>query len=330
MAPIVHPIVEQQLRDAVQDPRLADDCLERVFDYMARNPEFPRRAERGEAIGEQELGWWKDHTGGRSATFARWLVPVVEASGPLAGRRVLDFGAGTGSSAVVFAEAGASVVAAEAERISVRVGPKRAASLGVARRCSFVQVPYIDRDNGLRLPFADASFDVVTLIGVLEHMYSAERTYCAREIERVLAPSGRVVIDDTPNRWHPYDYHTTRLWFVGQMPVAWARRWAVLRGRIGRHEDFQRRGATGVSRRAIEALFPAARFDLVYEKTDADVVRDFGWLEHAVPTRNARRARAVGRILAAAAAGGLRVLRPVGVRASRFVSLHTLVYRRRG
>lgn len=328
-APGVHRLVAQQLRAAVADPRLADDCLARVFEYMSTNPEFRRRAEAGEPILEPVLGWWRDHTGGRSAKFARELVPVIEASGPLAGKRLLDMGAGTGSSAVAFAAAGASVVAAETEWLSLRVGPKRAASLGVARRCSFVKIPYVEPVRGARLPFADGSFDVVALIGVLEHMHPAERLCCAREIERVLAPTGRVVVDDTPNRWHPFDCHTTRLWFVGAMPVAWARRWAVLRGRIGRNEDFQRRGATGVARSAIDALFPSARFELVHEKPAAQVVDEFGWLEHVVPTRSARLAKAIGRLLAASASGGFRLLAPMGVAASRFTSLHTLVYRRR-
>ncbi|MBM3977183.1 MAG: methyltransferase domain-containing protein [Planctomycetes bacterium] len=42
------------------------------------------------------------------------------------------------------------------------------------------------------LPFPDASFDCVTLLAVLEHLCDPAR--CARELARVLAPGGRVVL----------------------------------------------------------------------------------------------------------------------------------------
>ncbi len=43
-----------------------------------------------------------------------------------------------------------------------------------------------------RLPFDDASFEVVTLLAVLEHLSSPEAM--VREIARVLAPGGQVVL----------------------------------------------------------------------------------------------------------------------------------------
>lgn len=54
------------------------------------------------------------------------------------------------------------------------------------------------------LPFADASFDLLLLHEVLEHV--ADDAASAAEIARVLAPGGRAVIF-VPNRWWPFETH---------------------------------------------------------------------------------------------------------------------------
>lgn len=54
--------------------------------------------------------------------------------------------------------------------------------------------------DGMRLPFADGSFDLVTANMVVEHL--ADPTAVFREVERVLAPGGRFVFV-TPNVNHP-------------------------------------------------------------------------------------------------------------------------------
>ena len=97
----------------------------------------------------------------------------LESSRPVAGLRALDFGCGTGSSAVVLAERGATVVGIETEPVNIAIAVQRARDLGVAGRCSFVRIPYLEAGRA-SLPFRDAAFDVVTLIGVLEHMTHAE------------------------------------------------------------------------------------------------------------------------------------------------------------
>ena len=63
-----------------------------------------------------------------------------------------------------------------------------------------------------RLPFRDASFDVVFTLSVVEHLLAPEGAF--REFHRVLKPGGKLVLQ-TPNRW---DYvsvvaHMTPFWF---------------------------------------------------------------------------------------------------------------------
>jgi 2-polyprenyl-3-methyl-5-hydroxy-6-metoxy-1,4-benzoquinol methylase len=321
--------VETQLKAAVQDNRLDQDCLDRVLDYMCKSEIFIRHLENGPKIPEPFLGWWKDHTGGRTEWFNQELVPAIEKSGSLTGLRILDFGAGTGSSSVSFAERGAYVVGAEEEWISIRVALERAASLGLQQQCSFVRIPFLNVENRLRLPFSNCQFDVVTTIGVLEHMLRSELDYCSREIERVVKPGGRVVVFDTPNRWHPFDHHTTKLWFVGWLPVRLARWWAVQRGRIEAHEDFARRGGTGLSRHAIDRLFPPDHWEMIYEKPVRQVINEFEWLEKGVTFLRHRSRFAFGRAMRRIAGLLLPRLKKIGLRPALFAAMHTVIYRRR-
>lgn len=88
-----------------------------------------------------------------------------------AGRRILDFGCGTGGYAALLRRSGFDVAAVDQNPAYVAA----AASLGVPAQ----QV------NGA-LPFADRSFDTLMMIEVLEHVED-------RDIEAVLAEARRVV-----------------------------------------------------------------------------------------------------------------------------------------
>jgi SAM-dependent methyltransferase len=62
------------------------------------------------------------------------------------------------------------------------------------------------RGDGVALPFADQSFDVVHASAVIEHVGSLERQIrFLRECSRV---ARRAVFVTTPNRWFPVEVHT--------------------------------------------------------------------------------------------------------------------------
>src|SRR5947209_8683575 len=119
---------------------------------------------------DRYFNWYKNHAGARADWLRTDMISRIKHSHPLAGRRILDFGCGTGSSSVVLGENGAMVIGAETEQKALAVAARRARDLDVTSHCSFVRIPYLGA-----LPFRDASFDVCTLVGVLEYMKPNER-----------------------------------------------------------------------------------------------------------------------------------------------------------
>jgi ubiquinone/menaquinone biosynthesis C-methylase UbiE len=100
---------------------------------------------------------------------------VAEAGVDLAGRRILDLGAGTGAVSSVLAEGGGLPIALDA-------------SLGMARTTSAAGVPSV-AGTATSLPYAAGSFDLVVGAFVLNHL--AEPAHALSEVRRVLAPGGR-------------------------------------------------------------------------------------------------------------------------------------------
>ncbi|HYB53736.1 MAG TPA: class I SAM-dependent methyltransferase, partial [Thermoanaerobaculia bacterium] len=59
-----------------------------------------------------------------------------------------------------------------------------------------------------RLPYADAAFDLVLVVGVIEHLPARGRREIVDEYYRVLRPGGHIAILDTPNRLFPLETHS--------------------------------------------------------------------------------------------------------------------------
>ncbi|RAK31831.1 demethylmenaquinone methyltransferase [Actinoplanes lutulentus] len=96
------------------------------------------------------------------------------------GERVLDVGAGTGVSTEELSLSGAFAVGAD-----LSVGMLRAG------RATRPDVPLLAGD-ALRLPFADATFDAVTISFALRNV--VDTTAALREFARITRPGGRLVV----------------------------------------------------------------------------------------------------------------------------------------
>jgi len=160
----------------------------------------------------------------------------------LVNRRVLDFGASSGLSMCALIEAGVSrVIGAEPDEERVIRGARILRELGLEKRAILVRTDY----SGL-LPFSDCAFEVVLANAVLEHI-PPPRAPLVRELWRVLATGGYLIINESPNRYLPVDVHTTGgLWFVPWMPSSLARRYAIWWKRFGRDADWATSGWRGI------------------------------------------------------------------------------------
>ncbi len=115
---------------------------------------------------------------GWAKNFADYIRPHTLES--LAGKKLLDVGAGSGRHSLHAARAGADVTA-------VDVG----ASIDIARRNLPPSVMTVEADAE-HLPFEHGSFDLVMSIGVLHHLPDPERAL--RAITRFARPGGHVHI----------------------------------------------------------------------------------------------------------------------------------------
>jgi len=135
----------------------------------------------------------------------QWRAEALRAVDPRPGHRILDLAAGTGTSSRDFADAGALVVPVDLSLGMVTEGKKRQPDLG-----------FVNAD-GLQLPFADDTFDAVTISYGLRNV---EDTAAAlAEMRRVTAPGGVLVIAEfsTPT-WGPFR-EVYRRYLVRMLPT---------------------------------------------------------------------------------------------------------------
>ncbi len=110
----------------------------------------------------------------------RWRRDVINAVDARPGQLVLDLAAGTGTSSEPFVERGATVVPCDFSIGMLRVGKEARPHL-----------PFTAGD-GTRLPFADNTFDAVTISFGLRNI--VDPLAGLRELLRVTRPGGRLVV----------------------------------------------------------------------------------------------------------------------------------------
>lgn len=109
-----------------------------------------------------------------------WRMAMVRAVAPVAGEKILDVAAGTGTSSVALARSGAEVVALDFSAGMVAEGRRK-----------HKKIEFIEGDAE-KLPFPDNTFDAVSISFGLRNVN--EPKTALGEMFRVLKPGGRLVV----------------------------------------------------------------------------------------------------------------------------------------
>jgi ubiquinone/menaquinone biosynthesis C-methylase UbiE len=130
-------------------------------------------------------------------TFDRYANPprdtaypleyAYHALGDVAGKRIVDFGCGSGANSVLLANRGAHVWGIDISEDLLRLAKRRLAVSGREKGASFIAGSAHD------MPFPDDSIDVVFGIAILHHL---DLDLVSQEVRRVLKPGGRAIFQE--------------------------------------------------------------------------------------------------------------------------------------
>ena len=132
-----------------------------------------------------------------AANLNRYVNPPLETVFPLEfafallgdvrGRRVLDFGCGSGENTLLLARRGARPVGVDISESLIRLARRRLAVNGLGGSAEFVVA------SAHELPLASESVDVVLGIAILHHV---DLDAASAELHRVLKPGGRAIFQE--------------------------------------------------------------------------------------------------------------------------------------
>ena len=166
------------------------DQEQKYYDELYREylevPDDWLRCDRSQMFAQLDdpAGWFYE----RRHLFRRGLERLL--AEPLAGRKVLDYGCGTGIWGVMLATEGAQVALLDLSPVAIEVGLRRARVHGVAGRvCGYA------RDASDLSCFADEEFDLIHACAAVHHTFKYPGA--VEELARVLKPGGKLILVET-------------------------------------------------------------------------------------------------------------------------------------
>lgn len=130
------------------------------------------------------------------------------------GKRMLDFGCGSGASTMILSRLfpETHIVGIELQEDFVKIARMRAQHYG------FENIHFLVSPNAEELPSDIGMFDFVSFSAVFEHLLPHERKQLVPKIWSVLKPGGVLFLNQTPHRYFPIEYHTTGIPLLNYMP----------------------------------------------------------------------------------------------------------------
>ncbi|WP_028316302.1 class I SAM-dependent methyltransferase [Desulfatibacillum aliphaticivorans] len=134
----------------------------------------------------------------------------------LNGKRILDFGCGSGASAMVLKRMfpQAHIVGVERSAKLLKIAELRTKHYG------FKNIEFLMSPNDDQLPPDLSEFHLVLLNAVYEHLLPRERRILTTKLWDAVKPGGCMLVTETPYRWFPIETHTTGLPLINYLPKA--------------------------------------------------------------------------------------------------------------
>ncbi|GGM98637.1 demethylmenaquinone methyltransferase [Thermus composti] len=183
----------------------------------------------------------------------RWRRRAVALALEKAPRRILDLATGTGDLALLLKERApeAEVVGADFAPPMLEIARRKAASRGL-------EVAFLEAD-ALALPFPDGAFDAVTIAFGFRNFADYEKAL--RELYRVLAPGGRLVLLEFPPPPRGAFGLVYRVYFQRVLPLLGG----LLSGNFGAYRYLPESVEAFPTPEALKALMEGAGFSVAYE-----------------------------------------------------------------
>lgn len=174
------------------------------------------------------------------------------------GKRILDFGCGSGASTMVL-----SRLYPDAEILGIELDPKLLSiAKARARHYGFPEERLLLSPAGSEVPAGIGCFDCVLMSAVFEHLLPAERGIILPKLWSLVNPGGFLFLNQTPHRFTPVETHTTGLPLINYLPDRLTH-WAACRlsPRLGRNETWAtllRKGIRGGTEYEVQSLLRKA------------------------------------------------------------------------
>jgi ubiquinone/menaquinone biosynthesis C-methylase UbiE len=126
------------------------------------------------------------------------------------GLKLLDIACGRGEVPALAGRAGVHAIGIDYSDASISFAANVRRTLSAAQGAHFDLV----QGDACALPFANDSFDRVSMLDIVEHLVPDQLERMFRETARVLRPGGFAVVHTLPNRWvYEIGYRLTRLFW---------------------------------------------------------------------------------------------------------------------